>query len=154
MASRAVSSSSGGGRGPPLPPVNTGVRGMRGSSSSVPAGSRTHSGRRGAATSAIAVDNFNINPEDAAEDTGIEEIFPNAYDQVHSQTLQNMLGVGFCHVRNVSVYSVYPWFRLELTRQIGQNHITKYCVICGLTKLTRVAASKDPCQREGTGRLY
>jgi len=39
---------------------------------------RSYGGRRGDATSAIAVDNFNINPEDAAENTDIEEIFPNA----------------------------------------------------------------------------
>ena len=78
MAGRAVSSSSGGGRGPPLPPVNVGVRGMHGSTSAMPAGLRSYGGRRGDATSAIAVDNFNINPEDAAENTDIEEIFPNA----------------------------------------------------------------------------
>jgi len=78
MAGRAVSSSSGGGRGPPLPPVNVGVRGMHGSTSAMPAGLRSYGGRRGATTSAIAVDNFNINPEDAVEDTDIEDIFPNA----------------------------------------------------------------------------
>ena len=61
-AARALSSSSGGGRGPPLPPMNAGVRGMRGSTSSVPAGSRSLGGHRGATTSAIAEDNFNINP--------------------------------------------------------------------------------------------
>jgi len=78
MAGHTMSSSSGGGHGPPLPPINADVRGMCGSISSVPAGSRSHGGRRGAATSAIAVDNFNINPEDAVEDTDIEDIFPNA----------------------------------------------------------------------------
>ena len=62
MAGRVVSSSSDGGRGPPLPPVNADVHGMRGSISSVPTGSRSSGGRRGATTSAVAEDNFNINP--------------------------------------------------------------------------------------------
>ena len=78
MAGRAKSSSSGGGHGAPLPLVNVGVCGMHGSTYAMPASLRSYGGRRGAAMSAIAVDNFNINPEDAAEDTDIEEIFPNA----------------------------------------------------------------------------
>ena len=94
MASRAVSSSSGGGRGPPLPPMNAGVRGMRGSISFVPTGSRSHGGCRGATTSAVVEDNFNINPQDAAVDDEIEEIYPsNAQGPVHSQTLKNMFVV-------------------------------------------------------------
>ena len=78
MTGRAVSSSMGGGCGPPLTPMNMDVRGMHGSTYAMPASLRSYGGRRGATTSAIAVDNFNINPEDAAEDTDIEEIFPNA----------------------------------------------------------------------------
>ena len=94
--------------------------------------------------SAIAEDNFNINPQDATEDDDVEEIFLNAHGPIHFQTLKNMLVVGFCHALNVSMYSCYAWIRLERTWEIGQKHITNYCVICGLTKLTRVTASKEP----------
>jgi hypothetical protein len=93
MAGRAVSSSSSGGHGPSLPLAAAGVRGMCGSMSFVPNGSRSRGGRRGA-TSAIAEGNFNLNAQDDAQDNGVEEIFPNTQRSVHSQTHKTMQYVG------------------------------------------------------------
>jgi hypothetical protein len=94
MAGHTVSS--GGGRGPHLPPRVAGVRGMHGSTSSVPAGSRSRGGCQGA-PSAVAEDNFNLNAQDATEDDDdIEEIFSNAQGPVHSQTHKIMQCVAMC----------------------------------------------------------
>jgi hypothetical protein len=122
MAGHAMLSSSGGGRGPSLPSGAAGVRGMRGSSSDVPAGSKSHGGCRGAVSATIE-DNFNINTQDATKVDDVEEIFPNTQGPVRSQTHKNIIGVGCWHVLNVSAYSCDACTSLVLTRQIGQKHI-------------------------------
>jgi hypothetical protein len=93
-AARALSSSSAGGRGPPLPPATAGVHGSRGSTSGVPAGSRSYGGRRRPATAAVAEDNFDVNNHNVAEDDEIQQIFPKARVAVYFQTQNNILCVG------------------------------------------------------------
>ena len=108
-AARTLSSSSDDGCGPPLPPVTTSMRSSPGSASGVPTGSRSHSGRRRPASTAVAEDNFDVNnPLDADDD----EIFPNAAIPV---IFQNPAQFGFSLI--VTVFVIYV--RILVMHRLG-----------------------------------